>query len=557
MLSTATLSSYKVDYLDSTVSSQLVDTLITQQIAALNDAGNNPMDLFLGATGKILLNVNGSNSLQISNSNAMTSVKSTAGLGLQLVPTDTSKTMVLGSVTFTETPTAQNMITDKPKLNIVSDLQLTGNEVITGDLLTAGALVASSMNILRDFTGARIGFGFRVTDNSNLELIKYDNRSNLTKRIAIFGSGDASGSNDTESFDLATGSNNYNNRMSGGLSLATSPWIESASNISYTFGGSIGVQTTTPSALLTIANSKNSDQTLVDPFLVASASNAAFLSVKNNGYVGIGTASPSNALDVKGDINFSGNLRSNGVVWSPAPTQFSTNGTKVYLASGSNLGIGLSTPAAPLQVLGSTILSTSNSDASAQVLQSLKFTGSDSSMSYAYVGAESTSTGGPNGRGGALSLMTKIGNSASVAGISIVEGKVGIAKTAPTVPLDVTGAIAATGDISTSGAFLTTSDARVKCDIVEADIDACYERVKALPLRQFKWCDGYMPALSNQATLGWIAQEVREVIPQAVSIRPENDIPDFHRLDTDMLIKHMYGCIQKMAKKIEALEARI
>ena len=142
MLSTASLSSYKVDYLDSTVSSQLVDTIITQQIAALNDAGNNPMDLFLGATGKILLNVNGSNSLQISNSNAMTSIVSTAGLGLQLVPTDTTKTMVLGSVTFTETSTAQNMITNKPKLNIVSDLQLTGNEVVTGDLLTAGALVA-------------------------------------------------------------------------------------------------------------------------------------------------------------------------------------------------------------------------------------------------------------------------------------------------------------------------------------------------------------------------------------------------------------------------------
>jgi len=416
-LTTSSLGKYKISYLDA-VSTQLVDTVITKQIAALNDQNNNASDLFIGATGKIVMNVGGSNSLGIYNSNASTVVAATNGQALQFLPGDIYSTMVLGSITLTQTPSAQVITTAQPMLNIVTDLQLSGNEVISGDLLTSGAVVSSSMNILRDFTSARVGFGFRVTDNSNLELIKYDNRTNLTKRIALFGGGDGTGSNDTSAFDLAIGSNNYN-QISNGLSLAANPWLGvGGSNICYNFAGNVGVQTYNPSSLFTVANSTLPLISNVDPFLVCDASNNPFLKVKKNGYVGIGVASPSNALQVAGNIQ-------------------------------------------------------------------------------------------------------------------------------------------ASGDISTAGSFLSTSDERVKTDVVSANIDVCYDQIKNLPLRQFKWKEGYAPGLSNQDTIGWIAQEVKEVIPQAVSIMPQAGYEDFHLVDLTMLVKTLYGSVQKLSKKVEDLEAKL
>lgn len=422
-LSTSALSSYRVNYLDDAVSKQLVDTLITQQIAALSTSTGAPTDLFIGATGNLLINLNGSNSLKLSNSNSATPTTvfaATNGQGLQLSPNDNNKTMVFGSMVFTETANAQMMVPTKPTLNMMTNLQLTGNEVITGDLLAAGSVVGSSMNILRDFTGARIGFGFRVTDNSNLELVKYDNRTNLTKRIVLFGAGDAAGaSNDTYAFDMAVGSNLYNNRLGGGLSLEADPWIQvSASNIAYTFTGNVGIQTSSPNALLTIANSTNFNQISTDPLLITTSSSTPMFVVKNSGFIGVGVSAPSQALDVLGNIKSS-------------------------------------------------------------------------------------------------------------------------------------------GDISSGGAFLTTSDIRVKMDVSEADLDACYSNVMSLPLRQFKWKEGLRPELNNQNTIGWIAQEVKEIIPQAVSVQPKDDIPDFHMVDTDMVVKNLYGCVKAMAKRIEQLEARL
>ena len=70
------------------------------------------------------------------------------------------------------------------------------------------------------------------------------------------------------------------------------------------------------------------------------------------GNLGIGTYTPAYKLDVKGDINFIGTLRSNGVPFtSGGSSQWSNNSSNVFLLS-SNVGIGTSNPIVKLTVSG-------------------------------------------------------------------------------------------------------------------------------------------------------------------------------------------------------------
>ena len=48
-------------------------------------------------------------------------------------------------------------------------------------------------------------------------------------------------------------------------------------------------------------------------------SNTERMTILHNGNVGINDAIPNYTLDVAGDINFTGNLRSNGTIWDPTP----------------------------------------------------------------------------------------------------------------------------------------------------------------------------------------------------------------------------------------------
>ena len=84
------------------------------------------------------------------------------------------------------------------------------------------------------------------------------------------------------------------------------------------------------------------------------ASNVVYLASGSNLGLG-GKSNAAYALDVAGDINFSGNLRSNGVLYAPVASQFATvaGSNIVYLASGSNLGLGGKSNAAyTLDVIG-------------------------------------------------------------------------------------------------------------------------------------------------------------------------------------------------------------
>ncbi|WP_341247196.1 tail fiber domain-containing protein [Nereida ignava] len=124
------------------------------------------------------------------------------------------------------------------------------------------------------------------------------------------------------------------------------------------------------------------------------------------------------------------------------------------------------------------------------------------------------------------------------------------------------------------------SDARLKTDIQPADTSACYERVKNIRVHTY----GYIPSYgafnnvpAETRTLGFIADEVETVIPEAV-VREENlehpmydtigsDFPDkentfgngngLKSIKQDRLVKELWGAVQVLMAKVETLEHQI
>ncbi|MCR4318592.1 MAG: hypothetical protein NUW37_19800, partial [Planctomycetes bacterium] len=76
-----------------------------------------------------------------------------------------------------------------------------------------------------------------------------------------------------------------------------------------------------------------------------------------NGYVGIGTLSPTRALDVAGDINFTGALYQNGSPFSGGGGSLWTENSSDISYTAGNVGIGTASPGFPLVVVNASMVS--------------------------------------------------------------------------------------------------------------------------------------------------------------------------------------------------------
>ena len=127
----------------------------------------------------------------------------------------------------------------------------------------------------------------------------------------------------------------------------------------------------------------------------------------------------------------------------------------------------------------------------------------------------------------------------------------------------------------TSNTWTISSDARLKEDIIDADLDICYNVVKNLPIRRYKWKEEFYPdgIQKDRHSVGFIANEVQTVYPKAVNVienqqflvkRGTIDEPaEFKELenvlsvDVDQIYKTMYGAVKKLIEKVELLENEI
>lgn len=100
----------------------------------------------------------------------------------------------------------------------------------------------------------------------------------------------------------------------------------------------------------------------------------------------------------------------------------------------------------------------------------------------------------------------------------------------------------------TSTTWTTSSDERLKEDIQSADKDVCYENVRSIPLKKFKWKDSVYGKgeVNHKKQMGWIAQDVEEKIPKAVEQKNMHGIQDCRTLNNDQIIANMYGAVKKL-----------
>ena len=100
----------------------------------------------------------------------------------------------------------------------------------------------------------------------------------------------------------------------------------------------------------------------------------------------------------------------------------------------------------------------------------------------------------------------------------------------------------------TTTTWTTGSDEALKTNIELANLDRCVDIVSKLDLKYFKW---EIPS-DDIHSLGWIAQEVEQFFPKAVRVAEAHGIPDFKNLDSDQLIKVMWGALKKLRSDLKA-----
>jgi hypothetical protein len=225
------------------------------------------------------------------------------------------------------------------------------------------------------------------------------------------------------------------------------------------------------------------------------------------------------------------------------------------VASNGNVGIGTSSPTAPLSVQASA---------------------SSYTTSFLNVGDPSLSTGKQlyfgyhNTDNNAYIQSVHWGTVFTPLVLNPNGGNVGIGIGSPSYRLQL--ATDSAGKPSTN-TWTVVSDERIKEDIELADLDMCYEAVKNIPLKRYKWKDDVYTEeqVADRHKIGWIAQDVEAVFPKAVGTHEfkynqvfedgelvsEDVIEDCRDLNADQLYAAMYGTIQKLIAKIEALEAQV
>ena len=111
----------------------------------------------------------------------------------------------------------------------------------------------------------------------------------------------------------------------------------------------------------------------------------------------------------------------------------------------------------------------------------------------------------------------------------------------------------------TTNTWGVTSDERLKKDIVEADLNMCWENIKKIPLKKYIWQPDFYTSnnVLHQTKIGWIAQDVEPIFPKSIITQNLYNLQDCKLLNTDQLYASMYGALQLAIKKLNNIDDNI
>lgn len=108
----------------------------------------------------------------------------------------------------------------------------------------------------------------------------------------------------------------------------------------------------------------------------------------------------------------------------------------------------------------------------------------------------------------------------------------------------------------TTTTWNVSSDSRLKENIENANLDTCYNIIKSLKLKRYKWKDSIFNEyqIKDRIKLGWIADEVQDIFPKAVETKNAFGLIDCKILNIEQIIASIYGCTQKLINEYDNLD---
>jgi len=253
-----------------------------------------------------------------------------------------------------------------------------------------------------------------------------------------------------------------------------------------------------------IWNNENSD-------IIIGTSNNEVIRITNNGRIGIGLTNPGTTLDINGDLNINGNLLINN-------NKFSSNeilniNSNVFFFNNSELNISNFNKISNYPIENSNTITLSSDFININNL---------------IVNGNIYKSSNINSSNIIENLWLK--SSINTNDIYYNRGNIGIGTTNPQFgTLHIIGDLNITGNYKVNGTNLTISgttfsDERIKSNIINLE-DNILEKVSNLKAKKFNYINN--EENDNYVNYGFIAQEIKEIIPEAIRIK-EDYIPNIY-----------------------------